>query len=79
MDGVRRVSICKKQKQEEMLQQRAESKVGLVCASTRNVGRLGPKGGSHMTKLDAINKAHIKDRKCTAHIDGQGGTRVGPC
>ena len=54
------VRIYKQQKQEEVLQQRAASRVGLVCASTRNVGRLGPKGG--ITYDDTRrHKAHIKD------------------
>ena len=54
------VRIYKQQKQKEVLQQRAESRVGLVCASTRNVGRLGPKGGIKYDETKR-HKAHIKD------------------
>ena len=37
--------LYKQQRQQEMLSERAKAREGLVCAQTRNVGRLGPKGG----------------------------------
>ena len=38
-------TLYKQQRQQAMLDARAKARAGLVCAQTRNVGRLGPKGG----------------------------------
>ena len=45
-------SICaalvreyKQRKQEQTLEDRKKRRLGRVCANTRNIGRLGPKGG----------------------------------
>ena len=39
------MNVYKQAKQNEMLHKRAVTREGLVCAHTRNVGRLKPKGG----------------------------------
>ena len=54
------VRIYKQQRQEAELRCRAAGRVGLVCASTRNVGRLGPKGGVTYDETRR-HKAHIKE------------------
>ena len=37
--------VYKDQKQSSLLEERANARRGLICANTRNVGRLAPKGG----------------------------------
>ena len=52
--------LYKQEKQQSMLAHRLEQRQGLVCASTRNVGRLGPKGGIAYCDTRR-NKVRIKD------------------
>ena len=53
--------------QQQMLQDRAHARIGLVCANTRNVNRLAPKGGV-MYDETRRNKPRIKvDDLYTTH------------
>ena len=52
--------LYKQDKQQKILDDRLVQRRGLVCANTRNVGRLGPKGGVHYDETRR-NKARIKD------------------
>ena len=54
------VRIYKQNKQEAMLDSRVRQREGLVCASTRNVRRLAPKGGVTYDETRR-HRAHIKD------------------
>ena len=54
------VRIYKQNKQEAVLDSRATQREGLVCASTRNVGRLAPKGGVTYDETRR-HRTHIKD------------------
>ena len=53
-------TLYKQQRQQEALSARVEARAGLVCAQTRNVGRLGPKRG---VKYDETKRyrARIED------------------
>ena len=64
--GQERWRICaalvreyKQQKQQQVLDTRRRTREGLVCANTRNVGRLVPKGGITYDETRR-HKAHIQ-------------------
>ena len=52
--------LYKQDKQQKLLEDRLVQRRGLVCASTRNVGRLGPKGGVRYDETRR-NKPRIKE------------------
>ena len=66
------VNTYKNSVQQRILEERAEERRGLVCANTRNVGRLTPKGGvtydetkrhKHRIKDDEYYRTHRWPRR----------------
>ena len=74
----RALSHYKNEIQGRMLAERLEMREGLVCASTRNVRRLAPKGGVTYDETTRRTKARIRDETpCITLIDGHLGISVG--